>query len=74
MAPLQIDTSIGKACLHLTALCVARAEARNATAVEPGTQVNVRSEEFCKAAQGEPSPLGDALLAFHKNIAPGEVG
>jgi hypothetical protein len=45
---------------------IARAEARNATAVEPGTEVNVETEEFLKAARGEPSPLGEALLAFHR--------
>jgi hypothetical protein len=41
-------------------------KARNADAVEPGTVVNVEAEEFCKAARGEASPLGEALLAFRK--------
>jgi hypothetical protein len=45
---------------------IARAEARNANAVEPGTQVNIETEEFLKAVRGEPSPLGEALLAFHR--------
>jgi hypothetical protein len=45
---------------------IARAEARNANAVEPGTEVNVQTEEFLKAARGEPSPLGEALLAFQR--------
>ncbi|MEA2876749.1 MAG: hypothetical protein QOF14_1945 [Hyphomicrobiales bacterium] len=49
---------------------LARASVRNATAVEPGTEVNVETEKFCKAARGEPSPLGEALLAFHKKYGP----
>ena len=43
---------------------MAEEEARNAEAVEPGTVVNVEVEEFLKAARGEPSPLGEALIAF----------
>ena len=50
---------------------MADAEARYANAVEPGTQVNVKAEEFLKAARGEPSPLGEALLAFHKKYRGG---
>jgi uncharacterized protein DUF5681 len=40
------------------------------TAVEPGTEVNVEVEEFLKAVRGEPSPLGEALLAFHMKYGP----
>src|SRR6516164_7820285 len=43
---------------------MAEEEARNAEAVEPGTEVNVEVEEFLKAVRGEPSPLGEALIAF----------
>jgi hypothetical protein len=45
---------------------MAEEEARNAEAVEPGTEVNVEVEEFLKAARGEPSPLGEALIAFRR--------
>jgi Family of unknown function (DUF5681) len=45
---------------------IAKVEARNAKAVEPGTEYNVETEEFLKAARGEPSPLGEALIVFHK--------
>jgi hypothetical protein len=45
---------------------IAEEIAPNANAVEPGTQVNVETEEFLKAARGEPSPLGEALRAFQK--------
>ncbi|MFK4401900.1 DUF5681 domain-containing protein [Bradyrhizobium elkanii] len=41
-------------------------EERNKDKVEPGTEVNVEAEEFLKAARGEPSRLGEALLAFHR--------
>jgi hypothetical protein len=47
-------------------------EARNATAREPGTYVDYKSDEFCKAAAGISTPLGEALLASHRrwgNIA-----
>ena len=40
---------------------MAEEEARNAEAVEPGTEVNVEVEEFLKTVRGEPSPLGEAL-------------
>jgi hypothetical protein len=43
---------------------MAQENARNAGAREPGTYVNVKAEEFEKAARGEPSPLGEALHAF----------
>jgi hypothetical protein len=45
---------------------MAEEEARNAEAVEPGTEVNVEVEEFLKAARGEPSSLGEALIAFRR--------
>jgi hypothetical protein len=45
---------------------MAEEEARNANTVEPGTEVNVEVEEFLKAARGEPSPLGEALIAFRR--------
>ena len=48
-------------------------EARNAKAVEPGTEINVETEEFLKAARGEPSPLGEALIAFHKKYGAGSA-
>ena len=45
---------------------MAKEEARNAGKVEPGTEIDVESEEFLKAARREPSPLGEALQAFHQ--------
>ena len=45
---------------------IAKEEARNAGKVEPGTEIDVESEEFLKAVRREPSPLGEALQAFHK--------
>lgn len=45
---------------------IAQEEARNANAQEPGTYVNHKAEEFIKAAKGIDSPLGEALLAFHR--------
>ena len=45
---------------------MAEEEARNAGKVEPGTEINIENEEFMKAVRGEPSPLGEALLSFHK--------
>jgi hypothetical protein len=44
----------------------AQEEARCANKVEPGTEICIESEEFCKAASGKPSPLGEALRAFHR--------
>jgi len=44
----------------------AQEEARCADKVEPGTEINIESEELTKAASGKPSALGEALLAFHK--------
>jgi Family of unknown function (DUF5681) len=45
---------------------MAEEEARNAGKVEPGTEINIESEEFLKAVRGEVSPLGEALCAFYK--------
>ena len=45
---------------------MAEEEARNATARDSTTYVNHKVEEMCKAAQGLDSPLGEAVLAFHK--------
>jgi hypothetical protein len=49
----------------------ARAAARNAGKLEPGTFVDVKSEEYMKAVRGEPSPLGEALRAFNKKYGAG---
>jgi len=49
---------------------MAEEEARNAEAVEPGTEVNVEVEEFLKTVRGEPSPLGEALIAFGRKYGP----
>jgi hypothetical protein len=45
---------------------IAEEEARNANKREPGTYVDHKAEKFMTAAKGEYSPLGEALLAFHK--------
>src|SRR4051794_19910088 len=45
---------------------IAEEEARTANAQEPGTYVNHKAEEFTKAVKGIDSPLGEALLAFHR--------
>ena len=45
---------------------IAEEEARTANAQEPGTYVNHKAEEFIKAVKGIDSPLGEALLAFHR--------
>ena len=53
---------------------IAEMEAQQTTKREPGTYVNYKSEEFCKAAAGISTPLGEALLASHRrwgNIAGG---
>jgi hypothetical protein len=34
--------------------------------VEPGTEIDIEHEEYMKAVKGEASPLGEAILAFHK--------
>ena len=44
---------------------MAEAEERNAVAQNPETYVNYKSEEFCKAVQGIPTSLGEAILASH---------
>ena len=50
---------------------IAEEEARNANKREPGTYVDHKAEEFTNAAKGIPSPLGEALLAFHRRwVAP----
>jgi hypothetical protein len=47
---------------------IAQEEARNANAQDPSDTdyVNHKVDEMCKAAKGIDSPLGEALLAFHK--------
>jgi uncharacterized protein DUF5681 len=45
---------------------IAAMRERDKDKVEPGTEVNVEEEEILKARRGEPSPLGEALLAFHR--------
>jgi hypothetical protein len=44
----------------------ALAEARNANARDPTTYVNHKAEEMCKAVRGLDTPLGKAVLAFHR--------
>ena len=41
-------------------------ERLNADAGDPSTYVNHKSAEFCKAAAGIPTPLGEAILASHR--------
>jgi len=50
---------------------MAEMEARDAGKLEPGTFVDVKTEEFLKAVRGEPSPLGEALRSFHKKYGAG---
>jgi hypothetical protein len=50
---------------------IAEEEARTGQMVEPGTEINIEAEEFLKACRGEPSPLGEALHAFHKKYGAG---
>lgn len=45
---------------------IAKMQAENANARDPTTYVNHKSEEMCKAVQGIYSPLGEAVLAFHR--------
>jgi hypothetical protein len=45
---------------------VAAMETADADRRDPSTYVNYKSEEFCKAARGERTALGEALLAFHR--------
>jgi hypothetical protein len=48
---------------------VAEMRERDKDKVEPGTEVNVESEEFLKAVRGEPSPLGEAMRAFERKYS-----
>jgi hypothetical protein len=41
-------------------------ESITADAKDPSTYVNHKAQEFCKAAAGVPTPLGEAILASHK--------
>ena len=50
---------------------MAQEEARNANARDPTTYVNHKAEEMCKAARGIDSPLGEAVLAFHRRWGAG---
>ena len=50
---------------------VAQVEARTAGMVEPGTETNIKTEEFLKAVRGEPSPLGEALQSFYRKYGAG---
>jgi hypothetical protein len=50
---------------------VAEMEARDAGKVEPGTEVDVKTEEFLKAVRGEASPPGEALRSFYKRYGAG---
>jgi hypothetical protein len=45
---------------------LAQMEKRNAVAQNPETYVNHKSDEFCKAVRGIPTPLGEAILASHR--------
>lgn len=48
----------------------AEIEQRNRNAVQPGSAVNLETEEFLKAVRGEPTELGEALLARHRKYHP----
>ncbi|MCP1834156.1 hypothetical protein J2R76_002493 [Bradyrhizobium sp. USDA 4532] len=48
---------------------IKREEEANRHKIEPGTEINVEADEFLKAVRGEPSPLGEALLAFHEKYS-----
>ena len=45
---------------------MAQEEARNSNAQDPTDRVNHKVEEMCKAARGIYTPLGEAVLAFHR--------
>jgi hypothetical protein len=45
---------------------MARAEERNALATAPTDRIDYKVEEFCKAARGIPTPLGEAIRASHR--------
>jgi hypothetical protein len=44
----------------------ARVEERNALATDPTDRIDHKVEEFCKAARGIPTPLGEAIRASHR--------
>jgi hypothetical protein len=44
----------------------ARVEERNALATDPTDRIDHKVEEFCKAARGIRTPLGEAILASHR--------
>ncbi|WP_128971368.1 DUF5681 domain-containing protein [Bradyrhizobium tropiciagri] len=48
---------------------IKRQEEANKHKKEPGTEIDVETNEFLKAARGGPSPLGEALLAFHEKYS-----
>lgn len=45
---------------------IAQEKERDKDKVEPGTAINLDAEEFSKAARGEPTVYGQALLAHHR--------
>ena len=45
---------------------MAEIEEHNAVATDPTDRVDYKVEEFCKAAQGIPTPLGEAILASYR--------
>ena len=45
---------------------IARELERTKDAVQPDTAKNLEAEEFIRAARGEPTALGEALLQFHR--------
>jgi hypothetical protein len=45
---------------------MARVEERNALATDPTDRIDHKVEEFCKAARGIPTPLGEAIRASHR--------
>ena len=45
---------------------IAKMTALQGTARDPSTYVDHKTEEFCKAAAGIPTPLGEALLASYR--------
>lgn len=50
---------------------MAEMEARDAGKVEPGTEINIDTEESLKVARGEASPLGEALRSFNEKYGAG---
>lgn len=45
---------------------IAREEQRNKDKVEPGSAINLDAEEFIKAARGEQTVYGEALLEYYR--------